>query len=62
VGHAAEAHGAEYKDSRVGALADVGAFSFFGNKAITTGACWMLANWKNKSVNNSRKVEGKTNT
>lgn len=40
---AAEAHGAEYKERRVGALADVGAFSFYGNKAITTGEGGMLA-------------------
>jgi len=34
---AAEAHGAEYKGRRVGALADIATFSFFGNKIITTG-------------------------
>jgi perosamine synthetase len=39
---AAEAHGAEYKNKRVGALADVGAFSFYGNKTITTGEGGMV--------------------
>ncbi len=39
---AAEAHGAEYKGNKVGALTDVGAFSFYGNKAITTGEGGML--------------------
>lgn len=39
---AAEAHGAEYKNNRVGALADVGAFSFYGNKTITTGEGGMV--------------------
>lgn len=39
---AAEAHGAEYKGSKVGALGDVGTFSFYGNKAITTGEGGML--------------------
>lgn len=39
---AAEAHGAEYKGKKVGALADVGAFSFYGNKTITTGEGGML--------------------
>lgn len=39
---AAEAHGAEYKDKRVGALSDVGVFSFYGNKIITTGEGGML--------------------
>ncbi len=30
---AAEAHGAEYKGRKVGALGDIGTFSFYGNKA-----------------------------
>jgi len=34
---AAEAHGAEYKDKKVGGVGTVGCFSFFGNKIITTG-------------------------
>ena len=34
---AAEAHGAEYKGKRVGALKDGGCFSFYANKVITTG-------------------------
>jgi perosamine synthetase len=34
---AAEAHGAEYRCRRVGALGAVGCFSFYGNKIITTG-------------------------
>ncbi len=34
---AAEAIGAEYKGKIVGCLGDVGAFSFYGNKNITTG-------------------------
>jgi perosamine synthetase len=39
---AAEAHGAEYKGRRVGSIGDVGAFSFFGNKIITTGEGGMV--------------------
>jgi len=39
---AAEAHGARYKGRRVGAIGDVGAFSFYGNKIITTGEGGML--------------------
>lgn len=39
---AAEAHGAEYKGNKVGSLTLVGAFSFYGNKAITTGEGGML--------------------
>src|SRR5437870_5066662 len=34
---AAEAHGAEYRGRRVGAIGSVGCFSFYGNKIITTG-------------------------
>ena len=33
----AEAHGAEYKGRLVGGIGDIGCFSFFGNKIITTG-------------------------
>ena len=39
---AAEAHGAEYKGKRVGALSRVGAFSFYGNKIVTSGEGGML--------------------
>lgn len=34
---AAEAHGAEYKGKKVGSIGDIGCFSFYGNKIITTG-------------------------
>jgi perosamine synthetase len=34
---AAEAHGARVGDKRVGSLGDAGAFSFYGNKLLTTG-------------------------
>jgi perosamine synthetase len=39
---AAEAHGAEYKGRRVGSLGICGAFSFYGNKIITTGEGGMI--------------------
>lgn len=39
---AAEAHGAEYKGKRVGCLGDVGCFSFYANKIITTGEGGMV--------------------
>ncbi len=39
---AAEAHGAEYKGRRVGSLGNVAAFSFYGNKIITTGEGGMV--------------------
>jgi perosamine synthetase len=39
---AAEAHGAEVNGRKVGSLGNVGAFSFYGNKVITTGEGGML--------------------
>ncbi len=39
---AAEAHGSLYKEKRVGALTDIGCFSFYGNKVITTGEGGMV--------------------
>lgn len=39
---AAEAHGATYKKKVVGGLGDIGTFSFFGNKIITTGEGGMV--------------------
>lgn len=39
---AAEAHGAEYRGRKVGSLGDIAAFSFFGNKIITTGEGGMV--------------------
>lgn len=39
---AAEAHGAEYKGKRVGNLSDIGCFSFYANKLITTGEGGMI--------------------
>lgn len=39
---AAEAHGAEYKKVKVGALGDIATFSFYGNKIITTGEGGMV--------------------
>ena len=39
---AAEAHGAEYKGRKVGSIGDVGIFSFYGNKVITTGEGGMV--------------------
>lgn len=49
---AAEAHGAEYKNRKVGSLGDIGVFSFFGNKIITTGEGGML-------VTNNAKLKSK---
>jgi len=39
---AAEAHGAEYKGKKTGSIGDVGCFSFYANKIITTGEGGMI--------------------
>jgi perosamine synthetase len=39
---AAEAHGAEYRGKRVGGIGDIGVFSFYGNKIVTTGEGGMV--------------------
>jgi perosamine synthetase len=39
---AAEAHGALYKNRIVGSIGDIGTFSFFGNKIITSGEGGMV--------------------
>lgn len=38
----AEAHGARYRGRKVGAIADAGCFSFYGNKIVTTGEGGMV--------------------
>ena len=38
----AEAHGATYNGKRVGSIGDIGCFSFYGNKIITTGEGGMI--------------------
>jgi perosamine synthetase len=39
---AAQAHGAEVDGRRVGSIGDIGSFSFFGNKIISTGEGGMI--------------------
>jgi len=46
---AAEAHGAEYKGKKVGSFGDIGCFSFYANKIITTGEGGMI-------VTNNKKI------
>lgn len=46
---AAEAHGAEYKNKKCGSLGDIGCFSFYANKIITTGEGGMV-------VTNDKKI------
>ncbi len=39
---AAQSHGATYKGHKTGSIGDIGTFSFFGNKIITTGEGGMI--------------------
>jgi len=47
----AEAHGAEYKGKKIGSFCDIGCFSFYGNKILTTGEGGMCV------TNNERLAE-----
>ena len=51
---AAEAHGARYRGRRVGGLGDIGVFSFYANKIITTGEGGIVVTnnkeWADKSA------------
>lgn len=55
---AAEAHGAEYKGRRVGTLGDIGVFSFYGNKIITTGEGGMIVTNNSDLASMSRLLKG----
>lgn len=52
---AAEAHGAEYKNKKVGGIGHIGCFSFYANKIITTGEGGMLVT-DNKSYAEKSKM------
>ena len=49
---AAQAVGVKYKDKHVGTIGDVGGFSFYGNKLITTGEGGMIVTNNKKIYNN----------
>lgn len=55
---AAEAHGAEYKGRKVGSMGDIGTFSFFGNKIITTGEGGMVITNDDKLAKRVRQLKG----
>lgn len=48
---AAEAHGARWQGKRVGSMGDIGSFSFFGNKIITSGEGGMVVTNSEKLYN-----------
>jgi perosamine synthetase len=51
---AAQAHGAEYKGSRAGSLGDIGCFSFYATKNMTTGEGGMLTTNSDELVRKAR--------
>ncbi len=52
---AAESFGSEYKGTKTGAIGDIGCFSFFGNKTITTGEGGMIT-FKNETLYKKAKI------
>ncbi|MSR71088.1 MAG: DegT/DnrJ/EryC1/StrS family aminotransferase [Candidatus Taylorbacteria bacterium] len=54
---AAEAHGALYKGKPVGSLGDIGCFSFYANKIITTGEGGMLTTNNKKWSDRARMLK-----
>lgn len=53
----AEAHGALYKGKKVGSLGDVGCFSFYANKIITTGEGGMLTTNNSHLADRARELK-----
>jgi perosamine synthetase len=54
----AEAHGATYKGRKVGGLGDVGCFSFYANKIITTGEGGMVTTNDGDLAERARNLKG----
>ncbi len=53
---AAEAHGALYRGKKVGSLGDIGCFSFYANKIITTGEGGMIVTNNNNLAERARSL------
>lgn len=54
---AAEVHGAEYKGKKCGSLGDIGCFSFYANKIITTGEGGMVVTSSKKIAEKARVLQ-----
>lgn len=54
---AAEAHGAEYKGMKAGSIGDIGCFSFYANKIITTGEGGMVVTNDDNLANRMRSLK-----
>jgi perosamine synthetase len=55
---AAEAHGAQIGEQRVGSFGHIAAFSFFGNKIITSGEGGMLVTNDERLARSARQLKG----
>jgi perosamine synthetase len=55
---AAEAHGALYKGRVMGSIGDIGTFSFYGNKIITSGEGGMVVTNDDNLANKMRLIKG----
>ncbi len=55
---AAECHGAEYRGKKAGTIGDIGTFSFFGNKIITTGEGGMIVTDNDELAKKMRILKG----
>jgi len=54
---AAEAHGAEYKGRKVGGIGDIGCFSFYANKILTTGEGGMIVTNREEIEERARRLK-----
>ncbi len=54
---AAEAHGGTYKGKKCGSIGDVGCFSFYANKIITTGEGGMVTTNNDEIASEARKLK-----
>jgi perosamine synthetase len=59
---AAEAHGAEYKGKKVGSLGDIGIFSFYANKIVTTGEGGMVVSRHKQYIDKVNKLKSLNHT
>jgi len=53
----AEAHGVEYKGKKVGSIGDIGAFSFYANKNITSGEGGMIVTNSERFAEKARSLK-----
>jgi len=53
---AAEAHGAEYKGKKAGSIGDIGCFSFYANKILTTGEGGMCVTNNDEFAEEMKKI------